>query len=168
MLRATTKNKAVPDVQHTLSRAELLQRVATIAPIIAAGKHAAEARAELEPQVLAALIDTQLVNLYLPRSLGGLEVDPVTCAEVVHAVAMLDTAAAWMLMVANVPRFVAAAWPGALIEDVWGSDRNAIAAISGNQPFTATPCAGGYRVSGRTGFASGCRHPLPRYAWEVH
>ena len=82
----------------------------------------------------------------------------MTCADVVQAVAALDTAAAWMLMVANVPRFVAAAWPQTLVDEIWGTDHNAMAAISGNQPFAATPCAGGYRVTGQTGFASGCRH----------
>ena len=142
----------------TPSRPALLERVASIATTIIAGRASAESNRELEESVLGALIDTELVNLYLPRTLGGLEVDPVTCAEVVQAVAALDTAAAWMLMVANVPRFSAAAWPRGLIDEVWGADRNTIAAISGNNPFIATPCDGGYRVTGQTGFASGCNH----------
>ncbi len=142
----------------SISSAELLSRVDAISEVIVNHRAQAEHNAELSSPVVQALHSSGLTNLYLPRALGGLEAAPLAVAEAVEAVARLDTAAAWMLMVANVPRFLASSWPAELVEEVWGEQPHALAAISGNQIFSATPCAGGYRVSGHTGFASGCNH----------
>ncbi len=142
----------------SISSVELLSRVDAISDVIVKHRAQAEHNAELSNAVVQALHSSGLTNLYLPRALGGLEAAPLAVAEAVEAVARLDTAAAWMLMVANVPRFLASTWPAELVDEVWGNAPNALAAISGNQTFSATPCDGGYRVSGHTGFASGCNH----------
>jgi indole-3-acetate monooxygenase len=136
---------------------ELLARVASIAPLVEAHRAAAESSGELSPVVVDALKTSQLVNLLLPRSLNGLEVDPVTCANVVHAVARLDSCAGWFLMVANAARLSAASWSAPLVEELWRDDCTAIVAASSNKPMQAQRVAGGYRVEGQTSFVSGCR-----------
>lgn len=136
---------------------ELLARVDSIAPLIVAHRARAETEAELSVIVVDALKDVGLVNLFLPRSLGGLECDPVSCARVVHAVARLDSCAGWFLMVANAARLSAATWRASLVEEIWGNDPNTIVAASSNKPLKAQRVDGGFRVEGQTSFVSGCR-----------
>lgn len=136
---------------------ELLARIDSIAPLIVAHRARAETDADLSPIVVDALKDTGLVNLFLPRALGGLECDPVSCAKVVHAVARLDSCAGWFLMVANAARLSAATWQSSLVEELWGKDPNSIVAASSNKPMKARRVEGGVRVEGQTSFVSGCR-----------
>ena len=136
---------------------ELLAKVAAIAPIIERHRDAAESSGDLSADVVDALKASGLVNLLLPRSLGGLEVDPVTCANVVHALSRHDSCAGWFLMVANAARLSAASWSAALVEELWGSDSTAIVAASSNKPMKARRVADGYHVEGQTSFVSGCR-----------
>ena len=143
--------------QPDIDAAELLARVEAIAPVIAAHRDEAESRGDPSAAVIDALRQSELVNLFLPRSLGGLECDPVTCARVVHAVARLDRSAGWFLMVANAARLSAATWPASLVEELWGRDRRMIVAASANKPMRATRVDGGFQIEGRTAFASGCR-----------
>jgi len=136
---------------------ELLAKVAAIAPTIERHREAAESSGELCAAVVDALKTAGLVNLLLPRSLGGLEVDPVTCAKVVHAVSRHDSCAGWFLMVANAARLSAASWSAALVEELWGRDNTAIVAASSNRPMKARRVGDGYQVEGHTSFVSGCR-----------
>jgi alkylation response protein AidB-like acyl-CoA dehydrogenase len=137
---------------------ELLARVDAITPVIAAHRNAAETNGELAAPVVEALKQAELVNLFLPRSLNGLELDPVSCARVVHAVARVDSCAGWFLMVANAARLSAATWPKALVEELWGEDAHTIVAASSNKPMRAQRVEGGFRIEGQTSFASGCRY----------
>jgi indole-3-acetate monooxygenase len=136
---------------------EVLARVDSIAPLIVAHRARAETDADLSVAVIDALKDTGLVNLFLPRSLGGLECDPVACARIVHAVARLDSCAGWFLMVANAARLSAATWQASLVEEIWGNDPNTIVAASSNKPMKAQRVDGGFRIEGQTSFVSGCR-----------
>jgi alkylation response protein AidB-like acyl-CoA dehydrogenase len=143
--------------QSSIDRAELLARVDAIEPLIVAHRSEAEAQGDLSASVVEALQRTELVNLFLPRSLGGVELDPVSCAQVVHAVARLDSCAGWFLMVANAARLSAATWPKSLVEELWSDDPYSVVAASSNKPMKAQRLDGGYRIEGQTSFASGCR-----------
>ncbi|MEZ5559237.1 MAG: acyl-CoA dehydrogenase family protein [Pseudomonadales bacterium] len=145
-----------------MNEADPLQAVAAVREIIIDGREAAERTGCLGDAVVAALRRAGVFRLYLPRSLGGLEVDPVTCARVTEAIARCDSAAAWYVMVGNAAKLMAAAWPRELAEEVLGADPDVLVAASGNRPFLAV--AGqrdgepGFLLSGRNGFVSGCRH----------
>src|SRR5947207_6385006 len=90
----------------------LVDAAQALEPIIR--EHAAEAERErrLAAPVWEALAGAGLLRMYVPKSLGGLEVDPVTVARVTEVVAGSDSAAGWALMVAN-----AGAWLGARLPD---------------------------------------------------
>jgi hypothetical protein len=91
-----------------------------------------------------------------PRSLGGLEVDPLTCARVVEEVAAADSAAGWSLFNPLSWAYISARLPDEGAEELFG--RNPCAVIAGpfHPPMPATPVNGGYRVTGRSPFASNC------------
>ena len=71
----------------------------------------AAARAS-RPTVLAALHDARLFRMLLPRSCGGLEVDPLTYVQAIEEIAKADGSTAWCVSQAS-GCSVAAAYRGA-------------------------------------------------------
>jgi alkylation response protein AidB-like acyl-CoA dehydrogenase len=135
----------------------IVQAFDVAAALAAERRDAAEAAGRLDDDVVAALLQAGVARLYLPRSLGGLEVSPLTCARVTERLAGADPAAAWFVMVANAARLMAQYWPESLAEEIF-ADPDVVVAASGNRPFTATPCAGGIVLAGTNSFVSGCHH----------
>ena len=70
----------------------LLEAARRIAPIIREHNAEAEREHRLSPSVLAALHEAGLLRMCTPRSLGGLEVDPLTRALVMEEISGHDTA----------------------------------------------------------------------------
>ena len=130
-------------------------RLASLAPILK--RHAAEAETnrQLAPEVVQALKDQGVCNLFLPRSLGGEEVDPVSCALITEELARSDSAAAWFVMVANSPRLMAASWPQSLVERLWRDSPDTLIAASGHSALQGTIRGDEIVLSGRVGFSSG-------------
>lgn len=126
--------------------------------VVGAWSDWAEAEGRLADEAAAALIEAGVARLYLPRSLGGLEVDPVTCAEVTERIARTDPSAAWFVMVANSAKLMASAWPEAAVAHVLEEDPDVVVAASGNRPFRARADGDGYRITGVNSFVSGCHH----------
>ena len=76
--------------------ATLIEAARRIAPVIQEHNAEAERERRLSRPVLDALFETGLLRMVTPRSLGGLEVDPITRALVIEEVAGHDTAAGYM------------------------------------------------------------------------
>jgi len=76
----------------------LIDAARHILPVIR--DHNAEAERErcLSRAVLDALTNAGLLRMWTPRSLGGLEVDPLTSARVIEEVTGADSAAGWTLV----------------------------------------------------------------------
>jgi alkylation response protein AidB-like acyl-CoA dehydrogenase len=138
-------------VDHTL-----IEAAQHIAPVIRAHNEEAERERRLSRAALSALTDTGLLRMYTPRSLGGLEVDPLTCARVIEEVAGADSAAGWTLVNPLNYAFFCARLPDAGAEEIYRNGPNALIAGPFHPPIQATPVAGGYRLTGRAPFASNC------------
>ena len=136
----------------------LIQRFEGLRTVVTAHRQEAEQRARLSTPVVEALIDAGVARLYLPESLGGLEVDPLTCARITETLATMDSAAGWFVMVSNAAKLMAAHWPDTLAEEIFGSKPDVVVAASGNRPFIAQPEGEGYRIDGVNSFVSGCHH----------
>jgi indole-3-acetate monooxygenase len=65
----------------------LIDAARHILPVIRDHNEEAERERRLSRAVLNALTDAGLLRMCTPRSLGGLEVDPLTCARVVEEIA---------------------------------------------------------------------------------
>ena len=79
----------------------LLDAAREIGPIIRAHSDEAEQERRLSRPVLDALREAGLTRMTTPRSLGGLETDPVTRALVGEEVGRHDSAAGWALLVVH-------------------------------------------------------------------
>ncbi len=139
------------------ARSEIVERARALVPCIAALAADIERERRLPAGVLDALHEAQLFRLMLPRSLGGLETDPVTFFRVIEIIATADASAAWCLSQAGGCATAAAHLEPAVARAVFGDPR-AVLAWGPGPGAKAVAAAGGYRVTGTWAFASGGRH----------
>lgn len=133
---------------------DLIEVAKGLGPLI--GDHAAETERQrrLARPVVEALAGAGLFRMLTPRPLGGLEVDPLTCARVIEEVAGFDSAAGWALMVGNSVDWWCCRLPKEGPEEIYADDPDAVIAAAFHPPMEATRVEGGYRVSGRRPLAS--------------
>ncbi|GAC1605279.1 MAG: acyl-CoA dehydrogenase family protein [Ramlibacter sp.] len=135
----------------------LKQRIAALAPLVAAQREAMERERRLTRPVFEAIAEAGLLRLWLPRALGGWELSPPDFMTVVEAAAALDGSIGWV--VGNGGGMSRAA--GYLPETVarsWFARADALVVATNGAIGEAVPVDGGYRVSGRWPFASGIHH----------
>ena len=93
-------------------------------------------------------------KLFLPKSLGGLEADPLTVAKTVEEVAKHNTAAGWSLMLANTTLTMASRLPEKGIQEIFIAAPDTFIAGSVHPPMRATRVEGGYMINGRNALVS--------------
>src|SRR5215472_4879855 len=107
--------------------------------------------------IAAAMKDAGVFGMAMPRVWGGPELDPLTQFRVIEALAMADGSAGWCAMIGCDGGYVTAfldqdaaraMYPNVLVAT------GAAATTTGQ----AVRIPGGYRVSGRFPFVSGCQH----------
>ena len=134
----------------------LLDAAREIAPIIRAHSEEAERERRLSQPVLKALRETGLLRMTTPRSLGGLETDPVTRALVGEEIGRHDSAAAWTLENPLDWAFFCCRLPDKGAEEIYSGGADILIAAQFGRPLKATSTNSGYRISGRAPFVSNC------------
>jgi alkylation response protein AidB-like acyl-CoA dehydrogenase len=134
----------------------LIDAARHILPVLRDHNAEAERERRLSKPVLDALTQAGLLCMLTPRSLGGLEVDPLTCARVIEEVAGADSAAGWTLVNPLNYAYFCTHLSDAGAEEIYRDGPNAMIAGPFHPPIQATPVAGGYRLTGRAPFASNC------------
>jgi alkylation response protein AidB-like acyl-CoA dehydrogenase len=137
---------------------QLLGTVHTLEPLIRAHADEAERNRRLSPAVVKALAQAGIFRMYTPRTLGGLEVDPLTFYRVVEALARIDGSTGWCVFIAACNALLGAFLADEAAEDVFGSDPQSITAGVVHPYGKAVVSTDGYRVTGRWSYASGCQH----------
>lgn len=136
-----------------------LQAARSLAADIRASSAETEKGRRLAPALVAKMTEAGLFRLCVPRDLGGFEADPRLAIEVLEEVARADGAAGWCLMVAITSSLVAGYLDDATARAIFG-DPAAIASGVFAPRGAAVVVEGGYRVTGRWTFASGCQHAI--------
>ena len=146
-------------VDGSVRRAEdVLRAVQDLAPAVAARAGEVEDARRVPPDLLDDLVRTGCFRMLLPASHGGSAADLPTAMRILETLASADASVAWIVGIG------AAAWldlvglPRASFDDIVGTAPDVIGAGVFRPAGTATPVDGGYRVSGRWSFASGCEH----------
>jgi indole-3-acetate monooxygenase len=137
---------------------QLLSAVHTLGPLIRDHADEAERNRRLSPVVVTALAEAGIFRMYTPRALGGFEVEPLTFYRVVEAIARLDGSTGWCVFIAGGNPLLGAYLADEAAEEVFGRDPRGITAGVVHPYGTAVASDGGYRVSGRWPYASGCQH----------
>jgi indole-3-acetate monooxygenase len=137
---------------------QLLATVQGLEPLIRSHADEAERDRRLSPAVVTALAEAGIFRMYTPRTLGGFEVDPLTFYRVVEAIARIDGSTGWCVFIAGGNPLLGAFLADEAAEEVFGSDPHVITAGVVHPYGKAVLSAGGYRVTGRWSYASGCQH----------
>lgn len=136
---------------------DLLGSVERIRPVIEEFAPQSEADRRVPEQTYTAMLDAGLFGMCAPKAYGGLELHPVETLKVWEAVARIDSAAAWNLVMNQAVAAFAAWLPDEGAREVFG---NGPATLAGAlfPPGSARPVEGGWRVSACVPFASGCQN----------
>jgi indole-3-acetate monooxygenase len=110
--------------------------------------------ARLPAPSVKALRDGGFFRLYVPRSLGGTELDPLTHAQAQEELARHDAAAAWALQAAGSSAWWCSRLVDETVEEIYRDGPDQLLAVSFPVPMDATLEDGGFRLSGRRAFAS--------------
>ncbi len=135
-----------------------LHAVSIVEPLIRAHADEAERNRHLSQPVVTALKKAGLFRLYIPKALGGFEVPPPVLYRVIEEIARIDGSTGWCTFIGAVIGVFGAFLPDAVAEQVFGADPEVILGGALFPPGTASVCDGGYEVSGRWSYASGCHH----------
>src|SRR5215207_2683812 len=138
----------------------LLETAREIGPFINEHIGDEENDRRLSRPVLDALKKAGFFRLYLPKSLGGLEADPLTIAKLIEEVACHNTAAGWSLMVANTTSWWGGRLPERGIAEIYKGGPDTVIAAAFHPPMKATPVDGGYIVNGRSPLMSNVHEAL--------
>jgi len=136
----------------------LLNAVRTLEPLIRQHADEAECNRRLAQPVVHALAEAGLFRMCIPHTLGGLEVSPLTFYRVVEAVARIDGSTGWCLFIGGAAPLVGAFLSDQAAEEMFGRDPLVVIGGAAAPSGTAGVQEGGYLVSGRWPYASGCQH----------
>ena len=117
-----------------------------------------EAEREIPRPLFEALADAGLFHLALPRSLGCPELDLPTYIQVIEVIAKADASTAWCINQGAIFATYAARMPRETARAIWIDTPRAVVANTPAPTAQAVVVPGGYRVTGRQGFSTGCRH----------
>ena len=141
-----------------VDRTELLERAAGIRALLEANAEQTDALRRLPDENVRALKDAGLCRLMVPRRFGGHQTSIRTYLEVTAEIGRGCGSTAWVASLVNVCAWLAGLFPERAQQDVWGVDRDAWIAGSLAPHGHAVPVAGGWHVTGRWPWASGCLH----------
>jgi alkylation response protein AidB-like acyl-CoA dehydrogenase len=117
-----------------------------------------EADRELPRPLFEALADAGLFQLALPRALGGAEIDLPTYVQVLEEIGKADASTGWVVNQCAIFATYAARMPREIARSIWIDTPRSVVANTPLPTARAAVVPGGYKVTGRQGFSSGCRH----------
>ena len=137
---------------------QLLAKVRELAPALAARAGELEEARRIPLDIVEQLRSIGLFRMYTPASHGGLELDFPTTLEVMTLLANAEGSIGWIAMIGagSAPFF--SRLPRQTYDEVYAHGPDVIVAGSAAPAGTAEQVPGGWRVSGRWPFASGCQH----------
>ena len=146
------------DVATRIEAAALLERAREMRPLLERCAAETDAKRRLPDEVVSALRETGLCRLMQPRRFGGHETTVRTYMETIAELGRGCGSTAWVASLINVCAWLAAVFPDRAQRDVWGADADAWIAGSLAPLGEAKPVDGGWRVTGKWPWASGCLH----------
>jgi alkylation response protein AidB-like acyl-CoA dehydrogenase len=135
----------------------LVETAEGLQEIVEAHADKAEQNRRLPKRLVQALRDAQLMRMCVPRVYNGPEADPITMVEAIEAIATADGAAAWCAMIASTTSSMSLFMDPDFARPIYG-DPKMITGGAFAPNGTATRVEGGWRVSGRWQWGSGCQH----------
>ncbi len=136
----------------------LIAAAAALRPVIRGYQAEIERARRLPPPLVAQLRAAGLYRLFVPRALGGAQVDLLTFFRIVELAAEGDGSVGWNLATNAIASSAVLSLPEDGIGEIFGGGPDVICAGTiGTRGGRAVPVDGGYVVTGRWPFGSGCQ-----------
>lgn len=136
----------------------LVQKARDLVPTLVQRVPEADKLRRVPDATIADFKEAGFFKMLQPARWGGLEVDPKTFFECQMTIASACPSSAWVLGVVAVHNWQLALFDPKAQEEVWGADNTTLVSSSYAPTGKITRVEGGYRISGRWSFSSGCDH----------
>jgi indole-3-acetate monooxygenase len=141
-----------------MSGERILDAVNGLAPVIAARAAEIEDARRLPADLLAELTAAGCFGMLRPPSHGGAGVDLATSMRVYEELSRADASVGWTVGIGAGNWLDLAGLPRSTFDALFANDPDVKIGGAISPTGVAVPAEGGYRVTGRWGFVSGCQH----------
>lgn len=135
---------------------EMFARARALIPMLRERAAASADMQRVPEDTIQAFKDAGLFKILQPRRWGGYEMSPAIFYEVQTILGEGDMAAAWVFGIVGVHNWHLALFDDKAAQDVWGEDDSILIASTYMPVGKITEVEGGFRMSGRWKFSSGC------------
>jgi len=144
-------DSTLPEGERSLLKCAraLVPRLAARAPVAAAAR-------QLPAETIAEYHDAGLLRILRPKRFGGLQGRFSLFSQIVEELTYGCASSAWVYAVLAEHQWIIASYPEQAQIDVWGDEPEAVASSSLAPREAARRVSGGWRLSGRYPFSSGC------------
>jgi 3-hydroxy-9,10-secoandrosta-1,3,5(10)-triene-9,17-dione monooxygenase len=136
----------------------LIDKAIALAPELRGASDEATRLRRLPDATWKALLQAGIPRGLQPSRWGGGECNPAEFFEAVSEVARADGSHGWVTGIVGVHPWQLALFPLETQQEVWGADSSVMHSSSYAPTGKAQKVNGGYRVSGRWSFSTGCDH----------
>lgn len=140
------------------SREALVERARAMIPALKARSEAATAARSVPAETIREMQEAGFFRVLQPKRYGGYEHDPQVFFDIQTTLAEGCMSTAWIYGVIGVHPFQLALFDAKAQADVWSKDDSTLISSSYQPVGKVERVEGGYRLSGRWGFSSGCDH----------
>ena len=154
-MRQIAEDKRLPS---DIDAEPVVQAAAALRSVIRGHHDELEREQRLPKALVEQLHAAGFYSLVRPRELGGLQADPLTYLRVVELLAEGAGSVGWNVCNNNIAQLVTLGLPDEGVQEIYGHARDvAIAGTAVQGGGRAVPVDGGYRVTGRSPFGTGCQ-----------
>jgi 3-hydroxy-9,10-secoandrosta-1,3,5(10)-triene-9,17-dione monooxygenase len=136
----------------------LLDRARALVPRLAERASACTAARSVPAETIAEFHEAGILNVLQPRRFGGFQGPFRLFSRIVEELTYGCASSAWVYAVLAEHQWIIAQYPEQAQLDVWTDDPLAVASSSLAPRAAAEKTPGGWRVSGKFNFSSGCDH----------
>lgn len=140
-------------------RAEaLLEAARNLGPVLESRKETCSNDRRIPDETIADFHEAGFFKILQSADYGGYEMDPQVFYAVLLEIAKTCMSSAWVLAVIGVHNWQLNLFDEPAAEEVWGENSSVLISSSYAPVGKVTPADGGFKLSGRWSFSSGCEH----------
>jgi indole-3-acetate monooxygenase len=147
-----------PPAASARTDADVVAAARSLIPQVIAARDECERLRHVPTPMVEALAEAGLLQMYLPRSMGGPELPPLVVFRVVEEISRADGSIGWCTMIATGVSNSMGLLEAEVGREMAGCPADMRLAGSIRPMGRARPVDGGHRVDGRWDFASGVNH----------
>ncbi len=146
------------DREQGMDAEQFLERARALVPTLRERAAECEQLRRVPDETMAQFQSEGLLRALQPRIWGGFELDPWTFYRAVMEVGTACPSSAWVLGVLGAHSWQLGLFPEQGQRDVWGENPSALISSSYAPTGRVEAVPGGFKLSGRWSFSSGCDH----------